>query len=1146
MDLVWFEMTYGFDSPAWNPSVEEVDAVVCFTNDWMRDRVVAYLGQDEITGRNVFRRQAVELRVVSHYMDWDLAGDDQLVVTLFAYIQDKSNGEVVDPSTSFRAFELTSEDATAYVTNYVWNIVDTNNLFYYTNRIEVRARLNEPIPSNDEIKLQKSICEKDETRSPTASPIQAAQATPAPTSLPAQDTTPESPAGPPDNENNNPSPSGVPGGDINFPPLPDTNPTSSTSSTPEPATPPTSAPTAQETTAETPQQPTTGAPTTDTPTESPTDRPTTLEPTAAPIAVVPESTPEPTTGTSSTQPPSVAPPTATDTTETTATDDDTNTNNNADSNSNNEESPSETAAPATTPTTNDNPSFVIGGPNNNNQDESTASQGGPPATDGTTISTVAWRMVFHWPQTTTMTDIIREPTRTEMVHVLCQFQRFLEKRLEQATQYAPIAVELTEATWKLSNATSMVVNFVSNSYYVLSEEGGLYDHVPPNVVVASMQQDEQIQEQQYLMGYIRNETTTGNNNNVIDNIVHEATHLEIQPWALCSKLPPGRLRVAVCSAKTLVDPSADILGIRLDLETIPSEFEGYGQELLGPRPCEARTSPPRNSTNGSGGGSDSDSDDEREMYNTRAPLAYQDVQKRAYRLEVSFTVSNLDGITSPTDVNRTGLDVAFPWFVAGLMEEFYGGSVGRRYLRVGRNLYDGPVRLSYVQNSAWVDSIESMDCIGDNVHPDLICHQVLGVYSLVADPIRITRRALQASQQQTVTAGNTPWQVLVLQETYKRIHDGTFYGVLKTKAPETPLLIGTIPPPESGGGMGALYALMAVCIALALCICCLVRMLMLSKQRREEEWKRRLSRQKSKLNLNDDDDLSTTSKQRPNKRKSKKHDDDDQKASNKTIDTTGSTNPSTPTEFMDEDAVLAYYEDLAQDEDIDSNPSDDRKQEKDKKGKDAASETETDTENNYKNVSMDEDWGDSNDKSDNDDESSITEHPDYEQMKVSDLQKLCQAQGISTAGMFEKREMVNALQALNSKSGSSTALNVGSGGVEGEPSNANAEIPDYEQMKVSELRKLCQAQGISTAGMFEKREMVDALQALNSKSNSTTPNSGRGGMGGESSNGDAEIPDFDQLKVSELRKLCQAQGISTAGMFEKREMVDALQAKHGT
>jgi len=393
-----------------------------------------------------------------------------------------------------------------------------------------------------------------------------------------------------------------------------------------------------------------------------------------------------------------------------------------------------------------------------------------------------------------------------------------------------------------------------------------------------------------------------------DDVFNFASGLDMQPYALGTELESSSenaLRSLDCKTtfETLEDPTPDLLGEALDIPTVPTTFAGYGENVDpeeeggDPNPAGNTTNPPTpngNATAGAnpgGGGAAAGGDTPAAgeggetccFYDPDAPVdaSGQPIQNpdefgpSIERIGISFLVSNLDYITIPAEVNRSGLAMSYPIFIGELMAKFTTVAPTdirqrRRYLRSTatttasmdeeqqRNLRElQRVRLGYVPGSAYINAIEKIDCLGENVHPDLICHNVRTVYSLTTRPARRQRRAeeelLEPEQRHLQEAQPPPrdsWKVLVIQESYRAIYDGTFFGILKQEVPDSPLFIGTIPPESATnqGVGGLMWGLVAGLIALFLCSCCLCYNAMASKRRHEQalrEQKRALLAEKN-------------------------------------------------------------------------------------------------------------------------------------------------------------------------------------------------------------------------------------------------------------------------------------------------------------
>ena len=174
--MSYFEFKYAFEAGvARDPTVEEVDAMLCLTRQFTIDRVTAELAAIGDTR---------PISVRAWYINWafDAAQELPVVVSFHGDIRYADDSDFVSKDVVFVAFTLSTDDVAGYIQNYVWN-VDINNVFYFTNQVDYRLRSLEPAPETH--RLERSACEQ--TRPPTTIPVAGSPTT-------APDTSPGGPA----------------------------------------------------------------------------------------------------------------------------------------------------------------------------------------------------------------------------------------------------------------------------------------------------------------------------------------------------------------------------------------------------------------------------------------------------------------------------------------------------------------------------------------------------------------------------------------------------------------------------------------------------------------------------------------------------------------------------------------------------------------------------------------------------------------------------------------------------------------------------------------------------------------------------------------------------------------------------------------
>jgi hypothetical protein len=179
----------------------------------------------------------------------------------------------------------------------------------------------------------------------------------------------------------------------------------------------------------------------------------------------------------------------------------------------------------------------------------------------------------------------------------------------------------------------------------------------------------------------------------------------------------------------------------------------------------------------------------------------------------------------------------------------------------------------------------------------------------------------------------------------------------------------------------------------------------------------------------------------------------------------------------------------------------------------------------------------------------IDMNTDYFSMKVTELRQLCSSYNIETKGL-KKAGLIAVLNAQSSRN------NEEIDGVEQDSSieiieesddlnTSNDDTIDFSSLKVADLRQLCSERDLNFKGL-KKAELIVALEEHDS---TQTFDSGDDNIDTESTEEvfESTIPieavDFEKLKVSELRFLCEESGITWKGM-KKLDLIFALEENH--
>lgn len=114
---------------------DEARALMCVTNLFVQDRVRAYTGNNDI--------QSAATNINWAYSRG--ASTTPIQVNFTSDTRYTSTDDAVPRMDVYYSFDLTSDDITDYIQNYVWTLSD-QNLFYYAFRLSYMVRLNHAAP----------------------------------------------------------------------------------------------------------------------------------------------------------------------------------------------------------------------------------------------------------------------------------------------------------------------------------------------------------------------------------------------------------------------------------------------------------------------------------------------------------------------------------------------------------------------------------------------------------------------------------------------------------------------------------------------------------------------------------------------------------------------------------------------------------------------------------------------------------------------------------------------------------------------------------------------------------------------------------------------------------------------------------------
>ena len=197
-------------------------------------------------------------------------------------------------------------------------------------------------------------------------------------------------------------------------------------------------------------------------------------------------------------------------------------------------------------------------------------------------------------------------------------------------------------------------------------------------------------------------------------------------------------------------------------------------------------------------------------------------------INTMFVVSNLNDIRIGSTVNNSGLQAAWPTFVAEVVADtlskrtFQSGPVGRRRqlrnIEQQKNKHESQQQRQQQRRRLSVDIEPGTEYIYDitllnpcptdvgPVHEDATCHEARGRYTLL----------LRDDDEINPAAVENEFGMATAQA----VMDGKLDDTMKEIAPLSPLFIGVVAPPNSDDGFPIWAIILIVLVALLICICC--------------------------------------------------------------------------------------------------------------------------------------------------------------------------------------------------------------------------------------------------------------------------------------------------------------------------------------
>ena len=417
---------------------------------------------------------------------------------------------------------------------------------------------------------------------------------------------------------------------------------------------------------------------------------------------------------------------------------------------------------------------------------------------------------------------VAEPSEDDITDLMCITMEFFRDVIRNATNDTSVQTQAMYVDWTYTeeDTESIQVSFATNATYF-----GTTDSVPPQTVFQALQLTEEeivFYLENYVVGRLG---TNANSSNVFADVLNSNWTTFVN-----KQVPVGQIEMVDCGdtkAPTAVptvsaapsDSSAP--SMMPSVSSAPSTSSAPSlAPSVSPAPTTWAENPnyvslvpttwadnPNNPANGGTG--------------TRPPTEdtgpEEPVQRPVQRLpiQVAFTVSNLNNIIEADQVNNSGLTESWPIFVEETVE-LISAQGNRRLLRAGHR------RLSVAlePGSPRIQSIERVPCPADT-HPDLTCHDTLGVYTL----------------QLVNETNSTAVEELYGRQTANYVRSD-YNDTLHREFPDTALYIGTLPPLPAGDdddGFPIWAIILIILLVILCCLCCLLALFFLYLKDRNEE-----------------------------------------------------------------------------------------------------------------------------------------------------------------------------------------------------------------------------------------------------------------------------------------------------------------------
>jgi hypothetical protein len=412
----------------------------------------------------------------------------------------------------------------------------------------------------------------------------------------------------------------------------------------------------------------------------------------------------------------------------------------------------------------------------------------------------------------------RNPTTSEIEGLMCQTNLFIQQRVRNGTRDQTIQTMATNINWVYdvdgSPEQPVSVSFLSGNFVP-----ELQGQVEPEAILGIMQlKPEDFMD--YLENYVWKVATP-------DSMFLNATSASSES-AVGVALPVAQLATASCPSSTDNTTTPSMANA-----TTPSMANATTPMVPSASPATAPTvgsngtnvTSPTTTTGNVTGNVTAPSAGTPAPAPTPPPVP---VGSTRQAINAKFVVTNLIGITDPTELNNSGLAAAWPPFVQQVVAATAAANNQQAQKRrlgqaqetttttttTTRHQHRRRLAVELEPNTAYIYEIILKESCGADTNPDSTCHDAYGTYNILVSGDDREKPGLNQDRYGEATVD--------------AIDTGKLQTVMEQETSGTPLFIGTVAAPGAGGGDGGMPIWLIILIIL-LCIlfcCCLVGLFM--------------------------------------------------------------------------------------------------------------------------------------------------------------------------------------------------------------------------------------------------------------------------------------------------------------------------------